>query len=116
MRKGPHGMQEFINESLPDGKVLQELREFLHDASGKPFEVSGEKILIPEDVELCIVAKVFYSYNFDIGFGNHYRVLVAIGGVEQVANGIVDASICFVLGYFNTNGGLITVDLNREML
>lgn len=92
-------------------QVIADLRE---EFSQGPVEIEGEwQVVLPEE-ELELVAQSLHGYKFDIGFGDHQRVLVAVGGVAEVENGVAKARRFFATLWYTADGKLISTDLTRE--
>jgi len=96
---------------LPTEEVEKALRDALSE-DDEPVEVDGTELVFVPGVSLEVVARSFHSYQFDIGFGDHFRALVAIGGLKDLGHGIVEPGICFATLYLSTSRKLITFDLS----
>ena len=103
---------DFTRFKVPSrDQVLADLR---NELSGAPVEVDSEWEVALPDEELEIVAESLHRYEFDIGLGDHHRVLVAIGGVRDVDNGVPKARRFFATLWYSPEGRLISIDLTRE--
>ena len=107
-------MFERLRKEIDLERVVRDLRGLLERANWD-VELEGESIPVDRDLSFEIVARSCHSYERDIGFGDHYRVLVALGGVERVEHGVVQAAFCFASMYYNPALALITVDFARAM-
>ncbi len=105
---------ESLDACLPKGGVEAALREVL-DEDSSPIKLDGREVITSPNVRLEVVARSFHSYEFDIGFGPHFRALVAIGGVKDVSHGVADPEICFATLYFSLDASLITLDFSDQM-
>jgi hypothetical protein len=110
-----------LDEALPDEVILRDLRRVLAEDANPSLCLEGDdgEIQLTIDaanVGLEVVTKCYLHERYEVGFGNHYRILVAIGGVEGVSSGIATARICFALLYYNEEPGLITLDYSLTML
>ena len=104
-------MRKEIDLMLSDSTVLENLRRIL-ESEEDPLEIELEhrRIFVPRGVSLEIVRKSAYTNNFQVGFGNHSRAWVAVGGVVSVSCGVIEPGLCFATLYFNEQGELMTVD------
>jgi hypothetical protein len=95
-------------------RVDRDLRGLLHQANWQ-VEIGGESVHVDRSLPLQIVGRSCHAYEYDMGFGDHYRVLVAVGGVRAVENGVVRAATCFASMYYGPALAVITVDFARAM-
>ena len=110
----PGYMREFIESALPMGKVEQDLRALLIEAEWQ-VELNERKVCIDPHEPLEVVARSAHTYEYDIGFRDHFRALVAIGGATRTSYGTLEAKICFVTLWYTAIGHLITIDVSAEM-
>lgn len=103
-----------LRASLPDGRVMSDLRALLADAKGV-VELDGQEVRIAAGATLQTIARSAHSYELPMGFGDHLRVLVAVGGVARVEHGVPVAEICFATMWYTADGRLTTVDFSRGM-
>ena len=103
-----------LRETLPADRISADLAAVLSEGH-KPVELGDDRVVVPSGAELTVVARSVHTYEVRIGFGDHYRVLVAVGGIDSVEHGIVRAGICFATLWYSTELKLITVDFAKEM-
>ncbi len=108
-------MKDEINHNIPDSRIIADLAGVIWDEGGGTIEFDDGQLFIPSGVQLEVIAKSLHTYSYDIGFGHHYQVQVAIGGVTSLEHGIVDARYCFATLFYNLALKLITIDFHREM-
>src|SRR5262245_8570675 len=105
-------MRPMLDSVLPAIQVESDLREMI---CGREIELEDGKVSIGDDVRLELISRSFYANEVDIGFGRtYYRAVVAVGGVRSVANGVVDAEVCFATLWYTGDRQLITVDFSTE--
>ncbi|MEM8998306.1 MAG: hypothetical protein AAGF23_26215 [Acidobacteriota bacterium] len=106
-------MQKLLETIVPDERILADTRQILSEID---YEVNLRAGLtrIPQDSEHAIVARTCCAYYFEIGFGSHFQVVVAVGGVASVEFGIVEAGICFFRLWYSAGGELITNDIFED--
>jgi hypothetical protein len=105
-----------LDQALPDGVVLDELRTILHQhasSGATEVEVGGELIRIPLDVVISVVTKAFFKEYYDIGFSTGYRVEVAIGEVSVGQSGL-RVGHCFATLFFNNQAQRFTIDFHAR--
>lgn len=107
-------MRQTLILELPDDRVKSDLASILLEGNGE-IELDDQWVTVPADVALEIVARSFASYEFEIGFGDCYRVVIAIGGVTSCAHGIAHAGICFAMLWYSSDVRLINVDFLSAM-
>lgn len=107
-------MREFLVDKLPDEKITTDLRQVVAE-SNSFIQLEHRDIKMDSETKLEIVGRSYHCYNFDIGFGDHYRVCVAIGGVTNVAHGVPEAAKCFATMWYSVDRRLITVDFATQM-
>src|SRR5262245_32873042 len=110
-----------LDEAVPDEVIFRDLRRFLARDASPSLCLEGEdgQVQLTIDaasVPLEVVTKAYFHERFDVDFGNHYRILVAIGGVGKVSSGIAKARICFALLYYNEEPAAMTLDYSLNML
>jgi hypothetical protein len=60
-----------------------------------------------------MIARSCHIYTREgIGMGDHFRVLVAVEGLEAIVAGIVTPCTCFPTLWYSPDGHLITVDFS----
>ena len=62
--------------------------------------------------EIFVVARSMHAYSIDYGFGQHFRLLVAIGGLISNNSGFLKAGKEFVTLYLTNQFELITFDVH----
>ncbi|BDI30758.1 hypothetical protein CCAX7_28090 [Capsulimonas corticalis] len=107
-----------LNVTLPDRRVLEDLSTKLQRLarSAHKSKEMGDEVWrsVPEGASLDIVTKAFYSEYYEgVGFAT-YKVLVAIGGLEQSEVGMHKAKYCFATLHYDDEAQLITVDFHRD--
>ncbi|MEM1060468.1 MAG: hypothetical protein AAGK14_14735 [Verrucomicrobiota bacterium] len=71
---------------------------------------------ISEDVQFELVAQSSHKYQTqEIGFGDHARILVAIGGLANIQHGMPYANVCFATLFYSPEQKLITMDFSKMM-
>lgn len=98
-----------LSELLTDEKVADDLRSILDQCSWE-VEFDDQPVTVPRDLATTVVERVYFERSEEIGFGSHYRVVVAIGGLESIEHGIVIPKICFSLLYYSLDREVITSD------
>lgn len=98
---------------LPQERILADVQRLLADA--ERVELDGEWIAIAPDCELMIVARSCHERRVEVGFGTHFRALVAVGVIREVQHGIVEPGLCFASLWYSDKGELITVDFTSSM-
>jgi len=104
-----------LDDWLPDSVVLQDLRAIVISSGGGKIELDSGLITISPDTNCVVVAKSWREVRLDIGLGNCFRVLVAIGGVKSVDAGVVTAVHCFCTLWYTSRRELITTDFSSVM-
>ena len=107
-----------LREEISQDGVARDLRVLL-DKADWHVEIDGESVDIDRSGSLDIVARSCHAYEYDIGFGDHYRVLVAVGGVQAVEHGVVQPRVCFASTYTNGTSEFFEVtnfDLSKSRL
>jgi hypothetical protein len=104
-------MRREVDLLLPDSVVFKALRRIL-EAIETPVEIELEDriVAIPDGVTFDIIEKSVHINNFPVGFEDHFRAKVAIGGVVSIDGGIIEPELCFATLYFNPDGVQMTVD------
>ena len=108
-------LASFLDRVVEDDDVLSSFRAVLEKDEFTVALDDDDVRTLERDCELTIVAKFGLSYRHDVGMGDHYRVIVAIGGVQSVRFGVVEAEICFATLWLSLDGSLITIDYSAVM-
>lgn len=103
-----------LDDWLPDSVVLRDLKTTVESDGRGEIELDSGAISIPSDANYVVVAKSWREVRFGIGLGNSFRVVVAVGGVEGVENGIVKAVHCFCTLWYTSERELITTDFSKD--
>lgn len=101
-----------LERLLPDNVVVRDLRSLLAGA-GCYFELGGKKIRVPPSARMNVVARSYHTYEYDLGFGDHYRVLIAVGGIVRIRYGIAKAKLSFASLWYSEERKLVTVDFRK---
>jgi hypothetical protein len=107
-------MREFLDTVLPPSKIAADLMQILSEAT-YTVELDGATVTIPRDVPLSVVSRSAHAYEYAIGFGDHLRALVAIGGVQDISYGVPVAGVCFATLWYSIEAKVITVDFCSGM-
>ncbi len=107
-------MFDKLREKLSAERIAADLSTMLREA-GQRIELDGKQVVVPPDVALEVVARSLHAYDVEMGFGDHYRVLVAMGGIGSVEHGVVEPGICFATLWYSSGAELITVDFTTLM-
>jgi hypothetical protein len=99
---------------LPDERIFQDVRNIL-DEGERRVELDGRWVPFEPDMPLQVLVRSVHAYEIDFGFGNHLRVLVAIGGVKEMTAGVPRASFCFATLWYSADCKLITVDFTTDI-
>lgn len=59
-----------------------------------------------------VVAKSHHWYSIPYGYGEHFRVLIAIGGLESCQYGILTAKLFLMSMFLTSDFKLITYDIH----
>ncbi len=103
-----------LDEWIPDRKVIEDCRRIvLSDGNGK-IDYDRGTVVVPDHVEFEIVSKAYLAPRIDIGFGECFRTLIAIGGIDATNNGVVLAPYGFAVLWHKTDGSLITTDFTEN--
>jgi hypothetical protein len=121
MSKTTDELFNLLDNALSNDKVKKDLLEILKkeakaDGTWIIFdEEQDEKILVPNNVNIEVVTKaLFKEYFEDIDFGV-YRVMIAIGDVQDKKHGLLIAKYCFATLWYNKSCELNTIDFHTEM-
>jgi hypothetical protein len=98
-----------LRGEISASRVADDVRTVL-DAAGWEVEIDASLVTIDRDVPLEVVARSCHTYERKMSFGDHYRVLVAVGGIRTVANGVPEANLCFATVWYTPALELITID------
>jgi uncharacterized ParB-like nuclease family protein len=105
-----------LDKILSDAQIIRDISHILWgETASTEVELNGSKIVVPLNEPIDIVTKAFFKEYFDIGYGNCYRVQIAIGGVVDQSYGLLCAKYCFATLYYNEKQLVITVDFHSEM-
>lgn len=106
-------MRDLLDKVVPASKIAADLTHVLA-SSAYIVELNGSSIRVPVDAPLHVVARSAHSYEYAMGFGDHYRALVAVGGVKGVSHGVPQAGICFATLWYSAEAVVSTVDFSSE--
>jgi hypothetical protein len=104
---------DVLRQTIPAAQVAADVRSILTEANWR-VELDGRDVNAATDV-FEVVARSCHAYDRAMHFGDHYSVLVAIGGVDRMAHGVPEAAICFARLYYTPSLALITVDFSRTV-
>jgi hypothetical protein len=107
-------MREMSTSSLPNEVIIADLETTL-DESQRHVEIDERLIFVSDKTHEILAISAHVYTRPDIGMGDHFRVLVAVGGVATVSHGIVTPRRCFATLWYSPEGHLITVDFSRGM-
>jgi hypothetical protein len=82
-----------IDEWIPDDRIVDDCRRVVVEDGGGKIEYDRGVVEVPDDVRFDVVSKAYLSPRIEIGFGECFRSLVAIGGLVVTQNGIARASL-----------------------
>jgi hypothetical protein len=102
-----------LRQILRSEQVVSDLRSVLEEA-GWHIELDGKRVNVTTD-RFDVLARSCHTYDRDMSFGDHYRVLVAIGGVRGMAHGVPEAEICFATLWYSPALALITTDFSAAL-
>lgn len=105
---------QLLNTTVDQESVRKDLNRILTNNDSK-IELKGNYFKIPLNTPIDIVSKSIHIYNYDLGFGDHLRVLVAIGGLTEIKDGIPMPLYCFATMWYTLEGDIITVDFTLKM-
>lgn len=103
-----------LEQWLPDAVVLTDLRRVIHADARARIELDSGTITIPFECEYELISKAFIEQRLDVGFGNCFRAVVAIGGVSGSDAGLIEAKYCFCTLWYSSDRKLITTDFSKE--
>jgi len=103
-----------LAELLSDDRIQADLRAVLAE-DAHPIELDGSWLDVPIGVCVEVLARSFHTYEVEMGFGDHYRVLVALGGLKSMLHGIPEPGLCFVTIWYSANVKLITMDFSSRL-
>lgn len=106
--------RDLLETALPEGRIVSDLRAILAEAEGA-VELDGLTIHASPDATIEVIARSAHSYELPIGFGDHFRALVAIGGVVRIEHGVPTAQTCFATLWYSAERRLMTVDFSKDM-
>lgn len=107
-------MHKWLENSLPKEKAIEQVQKLIRKDGKFEIELDGKILKLPGDFKIEEIGKSFHSYNYDVGFGDHFRVSLAIGGIQAERNGILTAKHCFASAFFSLDGSLISVDFSSK--
>jgi hypothetical protein len=103
-----------LDDWIPDLKVIDDCRRIVFcDGAGK-IEYDRGLLLVPATAEFEIVSKAYLAPRFEIGFGECFRTVIAIGCVDSTNNGIVRAPYGFAVLWHKIDGTLVTIDFTEN--
>ncbi len=100
-----------LDDWIPDSRVVDDCRRIVLAECGGKIEYDTGLVVVPEGVCFEIVSKAYLAPRVDIGFGECFRTVVAIGGIASTNNGIAKASHGFAVLWHKIDGKLITIDM-----
>lgn len=103
-----------LEQCLPDAIVIRDMKRVIHEEAGSYVELDAGSISIPVDCAHEVISKAFIEQRFDVGFGNCFRAVVAVGGVSSIDCGLIQAKYCVCTLWYNSGGNLITLDFSKE--
>lgn len=101
-------------ECLTLGKITSDIAEILREGAGQVELEDGWRD-VPADTPVQIVYRSYHASELPVGFQDHFRVLVALGGVKGIQNDVVEPGICFVRLIYNIRADLVTADFFSEL-
>lgn len=107
-------IRALLDAVLSDVRVTSDLRTVLGEA-GNIVELNENRVQVAPDASIHIVARSAHTYEVSMGYGDHFRVLAAIGGVAVVTHGVPHPRFCFATLRYTMEGDLINVDFSKEM-
>jgi hypothetical protein len=72
------------------------------------------RVIPDDDVSLDIITKCVFKEHKNIDFGT-YRVMIAVGGIEEQKYGSIDPKYFFATLYYDRDCALTTLDFHQEM-
>jgi len=103
-----------LNDMLSIDKIKNDARSVVSEADGVLWVNDEKSVDVSTKDPLEVIAKSFHIRDPEYGFGNHFRALVAVGGLIGINNGIPEAGKCFLTLWYNQDVELITVDVQAE--
>lgn len=103
-----------VFDSLTAEKISADLEEILDEATRR-VELETHWRGVPKGSPIEIVYRSYHACEFPVGFQDHFRVLVALGGVKEVFNGAIVPEICFARMIYNIDGKLVTADFTSNL-
>lgn len=108
-------MNSTIQEFPSDAEVCDDLRKLLNEIQFG-IQLDGHMVNVDKDSALAVVARSVHEYADQmIGFGDHFRFCIAVGGVLEIAHGVPVAGTCFASMIYSKKGKLITNDFLKNM-
>ena len=105
-----------LDEFLPDELIQEDLSKILWiEKIGKLIEIEEKNVIVPYGALLEVVSKSYRKNFYNIGFGNHYAVLVAIGGVIGQQSGIIEPKYCFATLFYTSFQTMICLEFHDRM-
>ena len=105
-------LRNAVDDALADDHCLSALRQILADGE-HALMLDDNLVKVPAAVPLEIVAKSAHTYRVEMSYGDHVRVLVAVGGLGGVDSGVPRARVCFASMFFTPAGEPISCDFSR---
>jgi hypothetical protein len=107
-----------IDKLLPDDRIISDFSKFiLSNCRGKHISIEldeDETQIVPVDVDIAIVTKAVLKEYTSFTFGT-YKVIVAVGGIQQEKYGRIIPKYCFATLYYNESCNLITLDFHEQI-
>jgi hypothetical protein len=103
-----------LDDWIPDLKIIEDCRRIVLGDGGGKIEYDRGPVLVPDKAEFRIASKAYLAPRIDIGFGECFRTLIAIGGIDSTNNGIVRAPYGFAVLWHKIDGSLITIDFTEN--
>ena len=106
-----------LDDFISDSQIKRDLGYILrNDIADEKVEINDEYyITIPSGAKLEVIAKSCRQNHYHSSFGDHYAVLVAIGGVVNITSGIPVPQYCYATLFYSSDKNLITLDFHSEM-
>jgi hypothetical protein len=107
-------LQDLMDEILPVAKVVADVSHVLQQANGR-IELEDGWIEVPKDAPVQVLSRNMSLAEGQFGFGNCFRAVVAIGGLEEPSDGVLSPRICFATPWYNESGRFITIDFSARL-
>ena len=108
-------LEEMLNVVLPDSKIIDDLTAEIHGRMGGVVPQGATPgVAIPADATFPVLFKMFLKEYYE-GVGcSAFKVMIAVGGVESVAHGVVQPKYCFATLRYSRDVQLISADFHSE--